>query len=592
MRHGKFSTQVAVVYTVIIAIPLFILIIGGSEYLSNSLIESLALEAQRTVRDQRIYMETMIDQMERLESVIGSDYTLLYFFLFSTAGDTTSIVETLLSHTKALERILFAQPMIYKVHLFIANPVIPERWPLVFREDRIKDQIMPRWVFNYENRIISDVALQIEPAVYLTSELQLNKRHVGTLQIGVRMADFAPFAYHYQAHKTLAGDFNTLSEGRTVVATGSNFFIPPAMLEQELLKYLQNVYPRDAAGYFRYRFRSNEYLVAFARIPRLDLTLIHYRSMKTIVASLTLIRLGASTILLASILLMFGFIHMATQRLFSRLFVIMNGLRAVRDGNLHISLSVEGQDEVAEMATIFTAMVAQINTLLEETRQEHELVAQTQIRAMQNQINAHFLYNALESIKMQAEVYNEADVVHSLTLLGRLMRYALRLRDSRVPLNQEIEYIQDYIQFLNIRNDYRITLVVDSLGPYQNLEIPKLLIQPIVENAVKHGIEPRGEDATISIAVIKKDPCVWIEVQDTGIGMSPQRLAAVRLALEKGCPMQDTAGGVGLQNIQERLWFFFGRDYRLEIESIPLVGTVVRIPLPVSNFKENIERIG
>lgn len=584
----------AVVYTVIIAIPLFILIIGGSEYLSNSLIESLALEAQRTVRDQRTYMETMIDQMERLESVIGSDYTLLHFFLFSTPEDTGTIVENLLYHTKALERILFAQPMIYKVHLFIENPIVPERWPLVFREDRIKNKNFPRWIFNYENHIISDVALQIEPAVYLTSELQLNKRHVGILQIGVRMEEFAPFAYN---HPTMRGTMeqgtrlDALPEGRTVVMAGSNFFVQPNMLEEGLLNYLQKEYPKETAGYFRYRFRANEYLVAFARIPRLDLALIHYRSMKTIVASLTLIRLGASMILLASILLMFGFIHMATQRLFSRLFVIMNGLRAVRDGNLQVSLSVEGHDEVAEMATIFTAMVAQINTLLEETKQEHELVAQTQIRAMQNQINAHFLYNALESIKMQAEVYDQADVVQSLTLLGRLMRYALRLRDARVPLHQEIDYIQDYIQFLNIRNDYRITLLVDPLGPYQNLEIPKLLIQPIVENAVKHGIEPRGEDTTISITVTEKDSCIWIEVQDTGIGMSPERLAAVRLALEKGNPLQDSSGGVGLQNIQERLWFFFGHPYCLEIESAMGVGTVVRIPLPASGSKEHIERI-
>ncbi|HRS04952.1 MAG TPA: histidine kinase [Treponema sp.] len=574
VRRWKFSTQVALIYTVIIAIPLSLLIIGVSAYLTNNIINSMFQESERIVNEQTRYVENAALQMELLESVITSDFNMKQFLLLSTAEDEERIIENLIYHTKILERITFTQPLIYKVYLYVQNEAIPERWPLVYRENRLVDKTIDRWVYNYVNRITSNVDLQVEPAVYLTGELDLQKRHVGYVQIGMRMTDFFPFLY-------TAKEMN--GSGQTMVYARRWPLRLDTQLDPSLIQQIDEHFPEAAQGTWKYSTKGDEYILAFSRIPRLHLTLVHWRSTRSLMASLSTIRFISIAILLFSVFIMFIIITGATNRLFNRLYLIMQGLREVRDGNLAVRLQVGGADEVAEMADIFAAMVTQINTLIESSRKEHELLAQTQIKAMQNQINAHFLYNALETIKMQAELRDQADIVESITLLGRLMRYSLKLGRHRVRVEQELEYTRDYIRLMNIRNDYTITLNCVVPPAFLNLEIPRLFIQPVVENAVKHGIEPEGEDGVITIqcAADTAQRRWWIRVQDSGRGMDEHTLIALRNQIAGGQEREGATGGIGLVNIQQRLWAFYGSGYTLELESIPGRGTRVTIPLPL-----------
>ena len=171
---------------------------------------------------------------------------------------------------------------------------------------------------------------------------------------------------------------------------------------------------------------------------------------------------------------MFVLIKFTTRRLFSRLYQVMGAMSELRSGNLDVSVSVSGDDEVAEMAAAFTAMAARIRELIGEIKTEQELVTQTEIKAMQNQINAHFLYNVLETIKMQAELADQADIVESVTLLGRMMRFCLRWRNHQVMVREELEYVRGYIDLMNIRNDYRIELALDVDPGYWEFRIPKM----------------------------------------------------------------------------------------------------------------------
>lgn len=195
-RKISFSTHLAIVYTLIIAIPLLIFILLASEYLNTNLMQSINQEALTTVGDNKTYVMNYIDQMERLESVVSSDYELLRTLYFANPKETETIVEGMLFHVKALERLQFALPQIYNIHLFVENPAIPERWPLVFRQERLNLEAFPRWSYNYRNMIMGNLEQSKEPAICLTSELLLNKRHVGYLQISMKMKDFIPFAFY------------------------------------------------------------------------------------------------------------------------------------------------------------------------------------------------------------------------------------------------------------------------------------------------------------------------------------------------------------------------------------------------------------
>lgn len=317
--------------------------------------------------------------------------------------------------------------------------------------------------------------------------------------------------------------------------------------------------------------------------------MVNARQLASVTRSVSMVRFSAFFIIFASVGLLFLVITLATKKLVSRLYMVMDGLRQVKDGNLYTAILVPGHDEVAEMAHLFSDMVVQLRSLIEEIKKEHELLAQTEIKAMQNQINAHFLYNALETIKMQAELVNKKSLVDSITILGRLMRYSLKLNKHQVPLEQELEYIQGYISFMNIRNDYHIDLLLHIPEAFRGIEIPKMLIQPIVENAVKHGIEVEGEDAAISISVSAEPDSGrwWILIQDSGVGMDE---GCLKELLERiyGClETQGASGGIGLINIQQRLFSFYGKEFRLVLESRPGQGTTVAIPLPLPDRIEN-----
>jgi two-component system sensor histidine kinase YesM len=333
-----------------------------------------------------------------------------------------------------------------------------------------------------------------------------------------------------------------------------------------------------------------KYAAAWKTVPRLSMILIHANSAKMITGSITLMRLGVIGVYLLTIIVLFFITEFATGQLMKRLYSIMDGMKQVRSGNLDVQIAVGGDDEVTVMADTFTSMTEQIKVLIEKNRAEQKLVADTEIKAMQNQINSHFLYNVLETIKMQAELHDQHDIVESITVLGRMLRYCLRWRVQYVELQEEISYMNAYITILNIRNDYHITLVTNVDPAYNTFRIPKMLLQPLIENAFSYAVEPYGRDAEICLSCRADNTAgvLWLCVQDYGPGFSSERLAEIRQYLadetESSAP-----GRIGLKNIQQRLSVFYGAPYRVCIESMEGAGSCICVPVPFLQNQDTTE---
>jgi len=568
----NFSKNLAIVYTLIIAFPLMILLFIASEYLGSRLTDSIAEDGKKVVAEYIEHIENSAEQIERLESIIISDYELLRTFYFSDASEQELIIETLRTDMKNLERLQFAMPNIYALRLFVRNENIPERWPILFREERFDFSMFPRWSYNYRDEAMGSIESTKEPSACLTREvfLNINKRHVGYIQISMKMTDFFPFlnadndpGYNnyvfYKNESLVSGDPSANS------------------VRDRVLQYANG----ENSGSFNIRVDNKKLIMAYSRIPRLDLLVVRTSSPESITYSIFLIRFVTLMLLLVSIGLMFLLINFTTKKLVNRLYLVIDGMRKVREGDLDVEVQVSGNDEVAEMARTFSQMVERIRKLITEIKLEQTLVTQTEIKAMQNQINAHFLYNVLETIKMQAELNDQHEVALSITLLGRMMRYCLRWRNGRVPISKEIEYIRDYIELMNIRNDYVISLSIEIDPKYH--EIPKMLIQPVIENAVLHAIEPFGENSRLEL-IVSPDPAngiLDIRVRDFGLGMDSGTVDALMIGLDTAEDPEAAAGGIGLKNIQQRLHAFYGSAFSLKILSSLGEGTIVIIPVPL-----------
>ena len=182
---------------------------------------------------------------------------------------------------------------------------------------------------------------------------------------------------------------------------------------------------------------------------------------------------------------------------------------------------------------------------------------------------------------MMAEIEEKYDISDATTSLGRLLRYSMRWGSGNVTVRQELEYIQDYMALINLRYDYPIHLGLKLDEQILDLELPKMSLQPLVENAILHGIEPLGVENTVYIkGFIENDDCV-IEVSDSGRGMSEEEIAILRKRIESAIDAKGGKGnGIGLKNVNDRIVMAFGKEYGLSMYSKQGMYTkaVIRIP--------------
>jgi two-component system sensor histidine kinase YesM len=567
MKGAIFSRRLVFIYTLIVAIPLGFLIFSATEILRRNEYQKVLERADKRLEDYVRHILDCFEVVNRIKNTITNHTALADYYLFTPRDDKVSVILQARTLADELERMQLSFPLLYGIRVFFADQRLPERWPAFYNEYRL-EYPAAGWQFNHRGGLITALEDRSPAMVSYTGDLFLRARRVGALQIAILADTFFPFIKNGPP----GGDF---------VLTSSQ--VIPAGLESSFVEEIRKAAESGVSGSVTLKEKGKSRLFLWRGVPDSELLLVHDCSDDSILSGLESFRILAGFGILASTVLLFFIIRFTTGKLMHRLYLIMDGMKELRRGNLDIALRIEGNDEVAEMARVFTDMAGRIKDLAEEITREQQLVAQTEIRAMQNQITAHFLYNVLETVKMQAEIYNAAGIVRSVTLLGKMLRYCLGLRLRVVSLREELGYIRSYIDLLNLRNDYTIELRECIEEPCLDSKIPKMLIQPLVENAFLHAVEPIGEDARIDIAAAIENDVLWISVKDYGPGLETGELEEIE---ERMQAEGSVSGHIGLWNIQQRLSVFYGETWKLRILSIPGKGTAVRVPIPLTGTAE------
>lgn len=254
-------------------------------------------------------------------------------------------------------------------------------------------------------------------------------------------------------------------------------------------------------------------------------------------------------------------------------------------------------DEVEVLARSFNTMSRSIASMLADLKgkaelerrlreEERELMGkeralrEAQFISLQDQIQPHFLFNALNTIARMA-LFEGAKETEGLTLaLGRLFRYALGAPESMVPVSAELGIVQEYLAFQALRFGDRLTWTINAHGAARTALIPRFTIQPFVENAVRHGIEPREDGGSVSVEAHKNGDRLILNIRDTGVGMAP----AAKSGTEAG--PAPAVEGIGIANVRKRLELRYGAAAHLSIKSEPGKGTHVRISFPAEPPEE------
>ncbi|MFC5446988.1 cache domain-containing sensor histidine kinase [Paenibacillus aestuarii] len=251
-------------------------------------------------------------------------------------------------------------------------------------------------------------------------------------------------------------------------------------------------------------------------------------------------------------------------------------MRQVMSGDLSVRFMAKRRnDEFDILGENFNYMVAKIDELLKAVYEEQNHKRVAELKALQAQINPHFLYNTLDIIKWTALLQKAGHAAEMVSLLSRLLRISLGKGEETVTVEEEIEHVQCYLGIQKFRFNFNIQTYVHLDDEVRLLRTPKLILQPIVENAILHAFTER-EDAGGEIHIrcgMHPDRGIRFEVADNGRGMDPATVESL------GAP-SDKMGGIGLANVDERIKLICGTDYGLDIQSEPGRGTTIRIRLP------------
>ncbi|MEK5476611.1 sensor histidine kinase [Paenibacillus sp. FSL R5-0407] len=252
-------------------------------------------------------------------------------------------------------------------------------------------------------------------------------------------------------------------------------------------------------------------------------------------------------------------------------------VQMVEKGDFGTNVYVSGAYEVEQLSKRFNLMLRRIRELMDQIIQEQEAKRKSELDVLQSQINPHFLYNTLNSVTRMAELGRNEEVVTTITSLSRFFRISLSKGNHIIPVADELEHVRHYLIIQTIRFKNKFRYEIQAEPDTLDCLILKLILQPLVENAIHHGIEKSAEDGFIGVYARINGNNLELVIRDNGIGMTQDtvdKLLSGRLRSESG-------SGVGVTNVQERIALYYGKDYGLHYESEPEEGTTVTIKLPI-----------
>ncbi len=251
-------------------------------------------------------------------------------------------------------------------------------------------------------------------------------------------------------------------------------------------------------------------------------------------------------------------------------------MKRVENGDFNINLEVKGEDEVKHLSKTFNLMVARIRQLMDQIISEQEAKRKSEFKALQAQINPHFLYNTLDSIIWMNENKNYDGVTIMVSALAKFFRISISRGNEIILVSDEINHAASYLTIQKIRYKDQFDFTVDAQPEVLQKRTLKLILQPIIENAIIHGTSQIQEKGEIKIKASMEGNRIIYRVTDNGYGIRPHILEKILEQDSKKTP----GGGVGLKNVNERIKLCYGREYGLTIESELDVGTTVTITIP------------
>lgn len=259
-------------------------------------------------------------------------------------------------------------------------------------------------------------------------------------------------------------------------------------------------------------------------------------------------------------------------------------VKKIEEGDLKTEIHQNGSYEIRHLGVSIQNMARQIQRLMDDIVAEHESKRKSEFDTLQSQINPHFLYNTLDIIVWMIENEKQDEAVRAVTALARFFRISLSKGKSIITVADELEHVRNYLMIQHMRYKNKFTYTIEAEEEVLSLASLKLMLQPLVENAIYHGMEFMDGDGEIRIRAWRQNSELFLCVEDNGLGMTPEQVKA--LFSDTSHVSSRRGSGIGVKNVNERIRLYFGSGYGLMIESEPDEGTKVTAHLPAIDYEQ------
>ena len=259
---------------------------------------------------------------------------------------------------------------------------------------------------------------------------------------------------------------------------------------------------------------------------------------------------------------------------------LVTAMNQVEEGNLAVQVDDQAQDELGEASCNFNKMVKELEELIEDVKEKEKQKNNLEFKALQAQINPHFLSNILNTARLLADMQDAENLENFLASVINLLHLSMNNKEDFITVEKEIEYLRSYfnIQQFRLHNKFDVKFEIEE--GLLDYKIPRFLLQPMVENSIIHGISGKSGQGLIEIKGFSQQEKIIFTITDDGVGMSEQEIEDL---LNNNLKNKAQFSGIGINNVQERIKLHFGRDYGIKIESLKDHFTTVKIILPKIN---------
>lgn len=504
------------------------------------------------------------DSREKKQSIETTVYNVLTNYMFNTANQHISYI-TILQEESTI--------CTYLVRF--------RKVPSEIRDDLVKRgneaQGSTVWITDYSQ----------DYGLFLVKELREAKdfsfRHMGTLIINVNpdtlIGQTSIFRSAYETPSLLL-----LEDGKTIYSSQE--------LPQREISRLTSSLEKN---YTITEVMDRTLFAVKGYIPDYDwdyIAMVSYESIARTVSLTTTICIGAMLLCAGTVLLLSARILAALTRHFDWL---VKKMHLVGEGTYQFPANPydysQRKDEIGQLHTNFDSMAHKINTLITENYTNELLKKEAQLKSLESQMDPHFLYNTLDSIHWRANAVGAEDISQITTSLGYLLRMSLSKSSEPFTLRQELELVENYMAIQKLRYSQRLIYEMQIPKEYQNLLLPKFTIQPLLENAIRYGLDNSSDVCTITVSAVLSEDLLVIEVKNSGSSFEENLLE--KLVNQEILPH---GFGIGLLNIHQRIQIAYGDHFGLHLKNIEEEETgeeyaVVQVFLPVLPQQENVERI-